>query len=112
MQQVFVARHPTEAHLVRGALEAAGISAVVRGESLFSARGEAPVTPDTLPSVWVTEDADAPRAIAILEGVRPQGVAGEGWICPACGERAELQFTECWSCGASRVPDTAHDEPT
>ena len=50
--KVFVARNPTEAHLVRGMLEAAGIEAEVRGESLWGTRGETPLDDDTLPSVW------------------------------------------------------------
>ena len=64
--QVFVAQHPTEAHLVQGLLEANGIVAEVHGESLFSARGEAPATPDTLPSVWVLDDDQAERARVVL----------------------------------------------
>ena len=105
MEQVFVAQHPTEAHLVRGLLEANGIVAVVRGESLFGARGEAPVTPDTLPSVWV-DDSDASRARVVLAEHGPREATGQGtaWRCPACSERIEPQFTECWHCGAVR-PD-------
>ena len=106
MKQVFVAQHPTEAHLVRGLLETNGITAVVRGESLFSARGEAPATPDTLPSVCVVDDSDAPRALAVLSEYGSSAVkAGShetAWVCPACGERIESQFTECWNCGASQ----------
>lgn len=105
MKQVFVAQHPAEAHLVRGLLEADGIRADVHGESLFGARGEAPATPDTLPSVWVVDDRDAPRAMALLaEYGRPQipGPDQPTWRCPDCEEEVEGQFTECWHCGASR----------
>ena len=106
MKQVFVAQHPTEAHLVRGLLEANGIQAEVQGESLFSVRGEAPATPDTLPSVWVSDDGEATRALAVLADYgRQEGTApnqGMAWTCPACGERIEPQFTECWHCGAGR----------
>ena len=106
MKQVFVAQHPTEAHLVQGLLEANGIVAEVHGESLFSARGEAPATPDTLPSVWVLDDGQASSAEVFLAqyGSRedPGTTNGATWACPACGERIEFQFTECWHCGASR----------
>ena len=105
MNKVFIAQHPTEAHLVKGMLGANGIAAEVRGESLFSARGETPATPDTLPTVWVP-DEDAERALVILKAYEPRTVTaghqGTEWTCPACRERIESQFTECWHCGASR----------
>ena len=101
-----MAQHPAEAHLVKGLLEANGIAAEVQGESLFSVRGEAPATPDTLPSVWVSDETEATRAMAVLAGYGRRQAAGlhEGaaWTCPACSERIESQFTECWHCGADR----------
>jgi hypothetical protein len=106
-KQVFVAQHPTEAHLVRGLLEANGITAEVQGESLFSVRGEAPATPDTLPSVWVLDEGDATRALVVLkEFERGATSQGEVWTCHNCGERIESQFTECWHCGAGRSSTT------
>jgi hypothetical protein len=105
MKQVFVAQHPAEAYLVRGVLEAEGIPAEVQGESLYGMRGEAPLTPDTLPSVWVVDDNDASKAIAILVAYArqdPAAAARASWHCPKCGESVEPQFTECWHCGASR----------
>jgi hypothetical protein len=102
--QVFVAQHPTEAHLVRGLLEAEGIQANVQGESLFGARGEAPVTPDTLPTVWVVDDSDVARAAQILAGYgrkQTPETTRSAWRCPKCGEQVEAQFGECWNCGAS-----------
>jgi hypothetical protein len=106
MKQVFVAQHPTEAHLVRGLLEANGIAAEVHGEALFSARGEAPATPETLPTVWVLDDGQVSSAGTVLAeyGSSKGSVTGSdaAWACPACGERIEFQFTECWHCGASR----------
>ena len=107
MRQVFVAKHPTEAHFVRGLLEADGISAEVHGESLFSVRGEGPATPETLPSVWVVDESDAARAQVILAEYGRQDIRDvdqANWRCPNCGERVESQFTECWHCGTSRPP--------
>lgn len=113
MKQVFVAQHPTEAHLVQGLLEANGIIAEVHGESLFSARGEVPATSDTLPSVWVLDDDQASKARVVLAEYGsqedPGASHGIAWACPACGERIEFQFTECWHCGASR-PSEKPDE--
>jgi hypothetical protein len=107
MTQVFVARHPTEAHLVRGLLEASGIAAEVHGESLFGARGEAPVTEDTLPTVWVSADEDAARARDVLADYESQKTgeepSGAPWTCATCGESVEAQFTACWNCGTPRM---------
>ena len=106
MKQVFVAQHPTEAHFVQGLLEANGIVAEVHGESLFSARGEVPATPDTLPSVWVPDDDQASRASAVLAEDEARAESGTrhgvAWACPTCGEQIEFQFTEWWHCGAAR----------
>ena len=105
MKQVFLAQHPTDAYLVQGMLESHGIAAKVQGEALFSARGETPVTPDTLPSVWVLDDDQAGEALELLrtrQAAEPGDTTGESWRCPACGETIESQFTACWNCGAER----------
>ncbi len=100
MQRVYTARHPIDAHLVRGLLEAEGIPAEVRGEVLFGARGEIPMTEDTLPSVWVLDEWAATRARSVVlrhrAGLAP--AAGPAWSCPACGETLEPQFSDCWRC--------------
>jgi hypothetical protein len=104
MTQIFVARHPTEAHLIKGVLEAAGIPAEVQGERLFAVRGEVPVTPDTQPTVWVAdEQAAAARAVIADSSQAGADAAGTGetWTCPQCGEQVEPQFAACWNCGAS-----------
>jgi hypothetical protein len=109
VKQVFVAQHPIEAHFVKGLLESNGITAEVYGESLFNVRGETPATPDTLPSVWVDEN-ETTKALDVLAGYGRQEAnatnQGAAWTCPACRERIESQFTECWHCGAGRPRDT------
>lgn len=67
MKQVFVAQNPAEAHLVKGLLESRGVRAEVRGEALWGTRGETPLTPDTLPTVWVLDDKQAPEALLIVK---------------------------------------------
>ena len=65
MKRVHTAKHPTEAHLVKGMLEAAGIRATVLGDQLYGAYGELPV----LPTVWVLDDALAAHAGGLLTAV-------------------------------------------
>ncbi|HPR64038.1 MAG TPA: DUF2007 domain-containing protein [Thermoanaerobaculia bacterium] len=106
MKQVFIARHPAEAHIVRGILESRGISAEVRGEDLWGARGELPVTFDTLPSVWIHDDEREGEAAEILKEFgkpdRDESGVRDDWVCPNCHESLEGQFTDCWKCGTSR----------
>ena len=102
MKHVFTAKHPTEAHLIRGMLEAEGIRAEVRGDQLYGAFGELPV----LPTVWILDasaDAEAQRLVGeFLRGTPAWRHRHERWICAQCGEALEGQFTDCWNCGAAR----------
>ncbi len=59
---------PVEAHLLREALEAAGIAAQVRDEFAAVMAGGV--------SVWVAEEADLPAARAVLEEFRTGEAAG------------------------------------
>lgn len=132
MIEVFSARDPDEAHLVKALLEEHGIIAIVQGEALWSARGGLPLGPASAPALWVPDDGDAPRArhvIATLYGPpNPTHCASCGydlqglpeprcpecgqpfrrvgpsspWRCAQCGEEREGQFTQCWRCGAAR----------
>lgn len=91
-----------QAHLIKGYLDSKGIFCQVRGEHLVGIQGEVPVTMDTLPSIWVG-DGDRERARALIEQALASEAALEAeWTCGKCGESIEGQFTECWSCGATR----------
>ena len=103
MKRVYLARNPADAHLLKGILESQHIQAVVRGDFLWSARGEIPLTVDTSPSVWVLADADVQAALALVQDFQSHEpaslLAPEAWICKRCGEVNEGQFSECWQCG-------------
>ena len=104
MMKLYTAADPLQAHVLRGALEAAGIEAEVRGDYLFTTRGESPVTTETLPSVWILDDEDLEAARAVVRDLE-QAVADRPvatWKCPNCGELNEQQFDQCWKCGTSR----------
>ena len=96
MRRVFSSFDLIAVHHARNLLEAEGIGAVVRNERLGSAMGELPPA-ECQAEVWVMEDADAQRAERLLREGRP--ATGPAWTCPACGERLEPQFAQCWRCG-------------
>jgi hypothetical protein len=56
MIKIYEARDSLEAHFLRNLLESADIETEVLGELLGMARGELPLTGETLPSVWVGPD--------------------------------------------------------
>jgi hypothetical protein len=106
LKKVYDAKNPADAHLLKGLLEGENIQAVVRGEYLWGTRGEIPLTFDTCPSVWVSED-DYDRTMELVSAFRPVGSVtelpqSEEWKCPGCSETNESQFTECWQCGKGR----------
>ncbi len=83
-------------------LEAAGIACELRNRYIGAAVGELPAD-QVAPQLWIRDDADLPRATALLAEIRaPRPSAA--WCCFACGERVEGQFYQCWNCGATR-PD-------
>jgi hypothetical protein len=105
MIRVYGARDITEAQFVMGLLEAEEIQAVIQSGALQAVLGEVPVTPESLPSIWVNP-ADADRAMTIINELNKGGPAaigaGPSWTCPKCGEVLEGQFTSCWHCGTER----------
>ena len=106
MLKIYSAKDPTDAHFLKGILESYGISCEVRGEALFSIRGELPMTLETAPSVWIFDDSKFDEATTIILEFENSDSRNspdeETWICESCGENSEGQFTECWNCGKSR----------
>ena len=107
MKKAYVAKNPADAHLMKALLEGEGIEAKVTGEFIYSCRGEIPISPDTLPSVWVVEDSKYEKAEEIIRlfKLNENGSKGneEEWKCSGCGEMNEGIFTECWQCGVVRI---------
>lgn len=107
MNKIYTANNPAEAHLVKGIIESYGIKCEVRGEHLFGARGELPITPETLPSVWIFDDNEYQKARQLIEEYdrrkKEDTKDATNWTCLKCGEESDSQFTECWNCGSSRL---------
>jgi hypothetical protein len=99
MRKVHTAESVIEIAHLRNLLEADGIACVVRNDRLGSVVGEIPFV-ECWPELWVNRSGDALRARGLIdEALRPAAVAAP-WQCPACGERIEPQFAQCWQCAA------------
>ncbi len=104
MKRVFRAASLIQVAHARNLLTAAGIDSELRNQYLAGAMGELPML-ETWPQLYV-DDADEQRAMRVLgEATAPK--AGAPWICAACGERLEPQFTSCWRCGAEFTAGSA-----
>lgn len=87
----------------RSILESSGIPCEIRNEAGMSLAGEVPFT-SVFPELWVRDEADAPRAMEIINTyseVKPESELPRAWKCPACGEEVDGIFAECWNCGFS-----------
>ena len=93
----------TEAQLLRGALEAEGVTAIVQGEHLFGLQGEIPAGAAFELRVCLVDDEQRPKAETLVRRwleARNARAAGTAWRCERCGEQHEPQFESCWKCGA------------
>ncbi len=100
MKRLLACENLVEAQHYANLLRAAGIHAEVRNTFLSGALGDIPFL-EAAPQVWVDDGQDmaAARGIIAAAGTSPQASA---WLCSACGEHVEGQFTHCWRCGVER----------
>ena len=86
--------------MIKSILEAEGIACFIKNERLFTAMGEIPFV-ECFPELWLLHDEDEPKALELLQRLaEPAQSPFDSWICPACGETIEGQFTRCWKCGS------------
>ena len=102
MKNVFFTESTGEAHRVCTALNEAGIAADVSNELLATARGELPLGMDTMPTVWIADEARAGEAQEIIRKLHEPSTA-PAWDCSKCGEALGGAFTACWNCGTQRA---------
>ncbi len=100
MKRIYSSFNLAAVHHARNLLEAEAIRAVVKNEMLSSAMGELPPAECQI-ELWVVRDSEAARAEAVLRAAF-SSKEGPAWVCAACGERCEPQFTQCWRCGKER----------
>lgn len=99
--KIYIAQNPTEAHIVCGLLQQERIPCEVRGDTLFSVRGEIPFDDSSAPYVWLLNpkfEAQSKELIKVY--LKPCSEKHPEWQCKRCGETNEPQFGLCWNCGA------------
>jgi membrane associated rhomboid family serine protease len=89
-----------DAALAKEFLSSHGIQASVRGDDLWMASGELPMTSETSPSVWVHAEDFERSAQLLADWGTPTSATRSLWFCSRCHETNEEQFTNCWKCGA------------
>ncbi|MFZ2651351.1 MAG: DUF2007 domain-containing protein [Burkholderiaceae bacterium] len=98
MKRLLCAPNLALATLWADLLCAAGVATTVQRQYASSIAGEVP--PDqTLPELWVQDDAQLHHARALLHELRHP--PHRHWACPACHEVIDGPFEQCWNCGAA-----------
>jgi len=103
MRKLYTAESVIEIAHLRNLLEASGIACEMRNDRLGSVLGEIPFV-ECWPELWVRNAGDVLRARGLIDEALRPAAAAEAWTCPACGERIEPQFAQCWRCAAEPEP--------
>lgn len=90
--------HMTELMPLKTALEVASIDCFIKNEFNGGGLGEIPFT-ETWPELWIKDETDKNKALAIIESLSIASGALMDWDCPECHERIEKEFQLCWRCG-------------
>jgi hypothetical protein len=86
--------------VIRDVLSFHGIKAHVFNEHMSSIVGDVP--PDVaLPQVWLDDDADHARALAVMREHDALGNRVGVLFCGGCREENPATFEICWKCGRS-----------
>ena len=92
---IYQAANSLEAHMLKGALEVAGIEVRLKGEALAGALGELPANAIEVTLLVRPRDIEPARLILARykQDERP------AWYCSQCGEHNAGSFEVCWQCG-------------
>ena len=107
MRRLFTSLNLIEINHVKNLLEAGGVQCVLRNQLMTTLAGEVPFDQASA-QLWILDDTQMALAEEIFgEWRRNRFKGGPAWSCPACGERHEGQFSQCWKCGAEKPKEEA-----
>jgi hypothetical protein len=103
MRKVYSSKDVNLVHFARSVLEAHQIDSVILREQLTGAVGGlAPL--DTWPELWVHDADELEQASQLIAAAMKMSETQQtAWICHACGEKIEPQFTQCWQCDTEQM---------
>ncbi len=102
MKIIFSSPNPGEIAQLRDMLETAGIACLMRNEASAGLSPEIPLSEST-PELWIEDDRRLAEALEIKRAWQASApISGSEWVCGACGETSEPQFTSCWKCGTNK----------
>ena len=106
MRRVHSSLNLVEINHLKNLLEASGVRCVLRNALMTGLAGEVPFDQCSA-QLWVLDDAALWLAEEILgEWRRKRYLRGPAWVCQACSESHEGQFSQCWKCGSERLAET------
>jgi len=99
MKILFSSPQNQEVERLKNALNEAGIQCEVRNENAYVFFPGAEFHPE----LWVLNEGDFPKAAELRDAfLKLASAPDNSWICNACGQESEAQFTACWKCGTVR----------
>ena len=97
--EIYIARNESEAAMVQGLIEQAGIECHVVGQLIQGIAGEVPVGIPACPRLWVKgPDSKAARQIVDDWESGREWNCIPGWTCPCCDAEVDAGFGVCWRC--------------
>ena len=90
----------TQAYLMRDELARHGITAHVFNANMSSIVGDVPADVAS-PQVWLDDEADYPRAAALLRNYEASRCRDGVVFCRRCHEENPATFEVCWACGSA-----------
>lgn len=96
MKLVYSNENSFMANNVKNILESQEIKTFVKNEFAQGAVGEISAF-DAWPEVWVVDDCDYERAIAIVNSSQSENDDAD-WVCKQCAEINNASFDFCWNC--------------
>ena len=101
MKKVYSAEHDYLIDHLKALLEDRHVACIVKNRCLSGGVGELPPN-ECWPELWINQDYQYDKAMAIVREVLAVAADGSVWACPGCEEVIEAQFTDCWNCGATQ----------
>ncbi|MBU2500190.1 DUF2007 domain-containing protein [bacterium] len=87
-----------DAAVARNRLDSLGVAAVVQADNCGGMRPHL----DLIRGVkLLVHTDDREKALEILADLEADD-SSPPWLCPACGEEVEGNFSACWNCGQER----------